>query len=867
MKTIFSLLTLCATTVPSAVAAQGYGTNYPDGATITSSGRVLNAIKLTSPSDGLQTVGASQSDAGNALFLDRTAYCFAAAVGETVTPTFDWTGTWMHGYVYIDCDNDGSFDATTGSDRDVMAYSNFDNYNSAGTLTSNGNVGVNPPAFTIPQVAPGLYRMRYKVDWNSIDPGGNRGDSAGKNTITANGGSIADVMIYIHEPGGSFSVSAEGGTLTTADGQPLSATSVTQGHDLKIIPVADEGYTFDAITISSGYDCGNPSLTFANPSLGHSEKVIPAYTLVNGAVTVPASMLCSNVKITASFLPSSSTEGGNYESDTEGTKDVAAGITSVSVNGNSLAVASASRHCFIGDKALPVLAGSSFTVTADYTGSAIPLKFYIDHGQDGTFSEIEGGISSDLLGTLTGESKFTINPLLPLGVYRARIVAPGDCTVDFLINLHAAAGSLDVKAMNGNVVQSNGSALPLTANFGSAIDFKCMTVYTGFTATEVIVRHGHNLNGPAYIKGNRQWQDTAIPIKSGNIPAELVDGDVDIYVIYKETDKSEWTKVWGDEFNGNAIDPDRWQYQARQGATWNRLVAQGDERPLVNVVEDGHYKSYCIPTPDEFAATEDQPMISGALNTRGLFHLTYGRIEARIKTTRHIGNFPAFWMMPMDQSKGWPKDGEIDIWEQIDEENRSYHTVHSGWTYKSYGDVAVPTHTSSGNIWVDHDLWHVYAIEWDSEAIRWYVDGQLAFTYANAHYSDGGSYTEEVTWPFYKDFYVIINQSVGNGSWAKNCDTSFTYLTEFDWVRAYKKKDDKGFTTSIEGNGDDPDFYVAAEEDPNIVSINEVTIEEADNTDSKVEYYDLRGIRVDNPSAAGLYIRRCGNDITKILRN
>ena len=91
-------------------------------------------------------------------------------------------------------------------------------------------------------------------------------------------------------------------------------------------------------------------------------------------------------------------------------------------------------------------------------------------------------------------------------------------------------------------------------------------------------------------------------------------------------------------------------------------MAQGDEIPYVNIVADGRYNSYCIGTPDEFKDTENQNMISGDINSQGLFHLTYGKVEARIKTRRHTGNFPAFWMMPMDNSKGWPKDGEIDIW-------------------------------------------------------------------------------------------------------------------------------------------------------------------------------------------------------------
>ena len=93
-----------------AVFAADYGLNYPDG-TVISSSRTLNSVRLLSPTDGLQTIESSQAS-DRALFHDRTSRCFSAVAGEKVTVSFDWTGTWMHGYVFIDCDNDGVFDSS-----------------------------------------------------------------------------------------------------------------------------------------------------------------------------------------------------------------------------------------------------------------------------------------------------------------------------------------------------------------------------------------------------------------------------------------------------------------------------------------------------------------------------------------------------------------------------------------------------------------------------------------------------------------------------------------------------------------------------------------------------------------------------------
>ena len=44
-------------------------------------------------------------------------------------------------------------------------------------------------------------------------------------------------------------------------------------------------------------------------------------------------------------------------------------------------------------------------------------------------------------------------------------------------------------------------------------------------------------------------------------------------------------------------------------------------------------------------------------------------------------------------------------------------------------------------------------------------------------------------------------------------------------------------------------------------AVNEIGV---DNADAPVEYFNLQGVRVNNP-ANGLYIRRQGNDVKKVL--
>ena len=139
-------------------------------------------------------------NSGKLLYIKRLDQTFAAKAGERVTPAFNWNGNWMHGYVYLDVDRNGKYDVTYDADKnltedkDLMAYSYFNGKNSTGA-SSGSNPGVNPPAITVPaDLQPGVYRMRYTVDWDAGEPGGSTVQS-----IVDNGGAIVDNRLVVHE--------------------------------------------------------------------------------------------------------------------------------------------------------------------------------------------------------------------------------------------------------------------------------------------------------------------------------------------------------------------------------------------------------------------------------------------------------------------------------------------------------------------------------------------------------------------------------------------------------------------------------------------------------------------------------------------
>ena len=268
------------------------------------------------------------------------------------------------------------------------------------------------------------------------------------------------------------------------------------------------------------------------------------------------------------------------------------------------------------------------------------------------------------------------------------------------------------------------------------------------------------------------------------IPADKVNGDITIsgeWVFDADNNnKNAMVLSFAEEFNGEGEPTSEyWSRTARQGATWNRWCSNS---PLVVYEEGGALHCRAIPNPDR--TSDNVPMITGGVKTQGKFDFQWGRVEARIKTIPHTGTFPAFWMMPTDNSKGWPNNGEIDIWETIDNGDVAYGTVHTNWTYN------LNKGGNGGNMGgIDYDLWHIYSVEWDATSITWYVDGQKMWTYNK---STDQNALNNGQWPFDAPFYLILNQSVGNGSWARPADESFTYETLFDWVRVYQKQEYTG---------------------------------------------------------------------------
>jgi beta-glucanase (GH16 family) len=249
-----------------------------------------------------------------------------------------------------------------------------------------------------------------------------------------------------------------------------------------------------------------------------------------------------------------------------------------------------------------------------------------------------------------------------------------------------------------------------------------------------------------------------------------------------------WELVWNDEFDGDAIDDQKWNKLLwRPGWVNNELQAYTDRDTNVFVQDDNLVIRALIEPgffgTDYTGTSYTADYTSGRLNTAGKGEWTYGRFDTRAKLPKGIGSWPAIWMLGSNISAvGWPHCGEIDIMEHVgfDEGNihASIHTTdynHVNGTQKS-GQVIIPTAT---------DSFHVYSLEWDSTYIRYLVDDEPYFFIYNDSNGD------EDKWPFNKPQYIILNLAVG-GDWggAQGIDPSvFPMEMKVDYVRVFEKSE------------------------------------------------------------------------------
>jgi len=220
-----------------------------------------------------------------------------------------------------------------------------------------------------------------------------------------------------------------------------------------------------------------------------------------------------------------------------------------------------------------------------------------------------------------------------------------------------------------------------------------------------------------------------------------------------------WVLVWQDEFDKPQVDPSKWNVEDWPSGRNNELQYY--------TPEDVSIKDGCLRLGAQKREFKGRTMTAGAVNSRGRFAQTYGRFEVRARLPKTQGIWPAHWMLA--EEGGWPP--EIDIMEMLGHKPAEIHMTNH------WRDDA-KKHKQAGKMFkldADSSLdFHTYAVEWEPDAIRWFIDGVQRFEVKEAVPA--------------KPFYLLLNTAVG-GNWPKNPDatTIFPQYHDIDYVRVYRR--------------------------------------------------------------------------------
>lgn len=249
------------------------------------------------------------------VYKDATAsIVWNVKAGNSYTPAVNYQGNWMHAYAYIDYNNDGKFtpvitNNVNSSSSEAVSYSAYNAsdektlYTTTGrSLTGDSRKTLSMPAFTIPSsTKPGIYRMRFKVDWNCIDAGGGDGsNSVNMQNIVNNGGGIIDVLLNVHGDNVVVNAQNRNGSLTTSDNASLINYSTAFGKSFGIKIEPAPGFENDNIVVRHGYNLSGEQ--YVNNNRQWSEiKYLSSQFGNDGSFTIPADIVDGDISIVGNF--------------------------------------------------------------------------------------------------------------------------------------------------------------------------------------------------------------------------------------------------------------------------------------------------------------------------------------------------------------------------------------------------------------------------------------------------------------------------------------------------------------------------------------------------------------------------------------
>ena len=239
---------------------------------------------------------------------------------------------------------------------------------------------------------------------------------------------------------------------------------------------------------------------------------------------------------------------------------------------------------------------------------------------------------------------------------------------------------------------------------------------------------------------------------------------------------------WNDEFNSDALNLDFWNIESWWAGAYNNELQSYTDNQNNLTLQNGYLY---IRAQKETPFNPSQPAYtSGRITTKDKVELQYGYWEVKAKLPSGNGTWPAIWMLnSIIDSIPWPNSGEIDIMEHVGyDPNRVFFSIHNE---NLFGDVHGTDQQGIYQYDEIEDDFHTYSVEWDSNSIKGFVDGNQYF---NINKSANSNYSQ---WPYENSFFLILNLAIG-GEWggAQGVNNSiFPSSFIIDYVRIFTKKE------------------------------------------------------------------------------
>ena len=398
-----------------------------------------------------------------------------------------------------------------------------------------------------------------------------------------------------------------------------------------------------------------------------------------------------------------------------------------------------------------------FNASYNYTGvyqdnPAAPGSTYNADGWTFSLGSDGGGIHGQTL--IWIEVSFRDSSYNTLALYRSTVVDSNT-----LYSLGGVNHWIDLPVTNQCSYTNASAVILLPGTVTNTVSALVAPPGTAYVRYQVVYEQGpDNANGSMY------FDDLTLNQTSGPGPQRNI--------------------VWSDEFNqpDNSLpDLTKWGYDLGGGGWGN------NELETYTMTNARILGGQLVIEADRYLSGGKTNYTSSRMLTKGKWSWAYGRMEARIKIPRGQGIWPAFWMLGANiDSAHWPTCGEIDIMENIgktSDQGTDHGTIHGpqgGGDYNGGSGVG-GSYTLPGGAALA-DAFHIYAIEWTPNQIKWYLDSTPFFTATPASLP-GGS-----TWVFTQPQFFILNVAVG-GNWPGFPDgtTVFPQQMIVDYVRVYQQ--------------------------------------------------------------------------------